>query len=506
LAEAEAQAGEHDAGQHVAEALTLAGDPASTVRALAVQARACYAEGDHAGTLQATEAALDQLDPDAPAAEALLADYLGAGTFHAPSRVRTQARLGAVIQAARDGRLPTHPALLAHVALHFALCGQPAQRVRAVADRALAADPLIDPATYGMPLSLVIQALCSVDELECAETAATNAITAARQRGSVLAYALASYHRAIPRYQRGALLDALADIDQMHMVREQGWVGADGWTAQLSTLLHLERGDLPAARRSIELGAGVSHDSIDYPVLLYAQAQLALADGKPAAALEAALHAGHLLAENFGMDHPGLFAWRCTAALAAHQLGEGQRANQLAGQALERARALAVPRPLAHALRTVAELAPAPRRLQALTEALHVLQGSPALLEHTATLVDLGTAQRDTDDKPAALATLRRGYAQADALGATALVNRARHQLHGLGARPRRAALNGLGALTPTERRVAELASSALTNSEVAQALFVTPKTVETHLANVYRKLGIAGRHELSAALTSGTS
>jgi DNA-binding CsgD family transcriptional regulator len=165
-----------------------------------------------------------------------------------------------------------------------------------------------------------------------------------------------------------------------------------------------------------------------------------------------------------------------------------------------------VPRPLAHALRTVAELAPAPRRLQALTEALHVLQGSPALLEYTATLVDLGTAQRHTGDKPAALTTLRRGYAQADALGATALVNRARHQLHSLGARPRRAALTGLGALTPTERRVAELASSALTNSEVAQALFVTPKTVETHLANIYRKLGIAGRHELSAALKIRTS
>ena len=72
---------------------------------------------------------------------------------------------------------------------------------------------------------------------------------------------------------------------------------------------------------------------------------------------------------------------------------------------------------------------------------------------------------------------------------------------HALGARPRRAALTGFGALTPTERRVADLASSALTNSEVAQALFVTPKFVETHLANTYRKLGIAGRHELPAAL-----
>ncbi|HEY0373242.1 MAG TPA: AAA family ATPase, partial [Amnibacterium sp.] len=358
LAQAEAEAGEHGAGEHVAEALTLAADPASIVSALTVQARTCYAEGDHTGTLQAAEAALDRLDPDAPEAEALLAYYFAAGTFHAPSRVRTQARLGAVIQAASEGRLPSEPALLAHVALHFALSGQPSQRVREVADRALAADPLIDAATHGMPLSLVVQALCSVDDLQGGETAATNAIIAARQRGSVLAYALASYHRAIPRYHRGALVDALADIDQVYMVREEGWVGADGWTAQLSTLLHLERGDLPAARRSTRLGAAVSRDSIDHPVVLYGRAQLALADGRPDAALEDALAAGHLLAAGFGIDHPGLFAWRCTGALAAHRLGQNELAGQLAGQALEQARAFGVPRPLAHALRTSARLAP----------------------------------------------------------------------------------------------------------------------------------------------------
>jgi DNA-binding CsgD family transcriptional regulator len=128
------------------------------------------------------------------------------------------------------------------------------------------------------------------------------------------------------------------------------------------------------------------------------------------------------------------------------------------------------------------------------------------LLEYAATLIDLGVAHRHAGDKRTALATLRRGYAQADALGANALVKRARHHLHGLGARPRRAALTGFDALTPTERRVADLASSNMTNVEVAQALFVTPKTVETHLANAYRKLGITGRHELPAVLKPHTS
>jgi DNA-binding CsgD family transcriptional regulator len=501
LAQAEADGGEHGAAKHVEEALRMADSPSDTARALAVRARICYAEGDHAGTLQATEAALDHLDGDDPTAQALLADFLGAGTFHAPSRTRVRPRMASLVQAARDGRLPTDPSLLAHVALQFALAGEPAVRVRAVADRALAADPLVDRTAHGMGLSLVIQALGCVDELAAAETAATNAISSARQRGSVLAYALASYHRAIPRYHRGALIDALADIDQVRLVREDGWVGADGWTAQLSTLLHLARGDLAAARRSIELGAAVPRDSIDYPVELYGRAQLALADGQPVAALNAARKAGHLLATDFGIDHPGLFPWRCTAALAAHRLDDSHQADQLAQEAVDQARELGVPRPLAHALRTAAYLAPDRHAVQILTEAEALLHCSPALLEHAATLIDLGTRQRLTGDTASALRTLRRGYAQADTLQATALINQARRQLHVLGARPRRAALSGVQALTPTERRVADLASTARTNAQIAQALFVTPKTVETHLANAYRKLGITTRHQLPAAL-----
>ena len=55
--------------------------------------------------------------------------------------------------------------------------------------------------------------------------------------------------------------------------------------------------------------------------------------------------------------------------------------------------------------------------------------------------------------------------------------------------------------LTPTERRVAELAATGLTNREVASAAFMSPKTVEANLARVYRKLGIASRAELGARM-----
>ena len=67
--------------------------------------------------------------------------------------------------------------------------------------------------------------------------------------------------------------------------------------------------------------------------------------------------------------------------------------------------------------------------------------------------------------------------------------------------RPRREALSGVDSLTPSERRVADLAAAGRTNRDVAQELFVTPKTVEVHLSNAYRKLGIRSRRELAGAL-----
>jgi DNA-binding CsgD family transcriptional regulator len=59
----------------------------------------------------------------------------------------------------------------------------------------------------------------------------------------------------------------------------------------------------------------------------------------------------------------------------------------------------------------------------------------------------------------------------------------------------------GLDGLTPSERRVAELAAGELTNKEIAQTLFITVKTVEVHLSSVYRKLQLGSRRELAPAL-----
>ena len=84
--------------------------------------------------------------------------------------------------------------------------------------------------------------------------------------------------------------------------------------------------------------------------------------------------------------------------------------------------------------------------------------------------------------------------------GAEPLVQRIREELAAAGARPRRATLTGVGALTPTERRIAQLAAAGRSNAQIAHDLYVTSKTVEWHLGNVFRKLQVASRSELAGA------
>src|ERR1700691_4256189 len=78
---------------------------------------------------------------------------------------------------------------------------------------------------------------------------------------------------------------------------------------------------------------------------------------------------------------------------------------------------------------------------------------------------------------------------------------RARTELSATGARPRRLFNSGRDALTPSEPRVARMAAEGLTSQEIAQALFVTTKTVDSHLGHAYTKLGINSRKLLADTL-----
>ena len=504
LANAEIELGDVSAAGRIDEALPLVKAPADRVRVLTALGRLRFNRGEHEAAADAMAKALALLNPGDPALPPLLVSYLTFTTFRASLHPLAEERLRPLIDAARNGQPPDDPGLLAHLVLRLALAAEPAGQIRALAERATAADPLVEPASLGILTGLVVQALCCADELDDAERICAAALAAARRRGSLLNFTMASYHRAIARYHRGELASALADLDQALVSSREGWTAGDAWTGSLRVHIHVERGDLAAARHALTMTAGASPGSMDLPIALFARARLAHAEGHPDMALADAEAAGRILATGFSINHPGFVPWQRTAALAARALGQADRARALAGELLDRARWSGTARALGLALRTQAAIVTGERRLLLLAEATEALKESPSALERAHALVELGAARRRAGQRSAAQPPLREGLQLADRMGATPLIQTARHELRATGARPRRAAHTGAAALTPTERRVADLAAGGLTNTQIAQALFVTGKTIQTHLANAYRKLGINSRRDLPAALSRG--
>ena len=146
--------------------------------------------------------------------------------------------------------------------------------------------------------------------------------------------------------------------------------------------------------------------------------------------------------------------------------------------------------------------------IDSLREAIDVLGPAAARLEHARALIDYGAALRRRGHRADARKPLREGLDLAHRCGATVLAKRAREELLATGARPRRPALTGRDSLTPTEARVARMAALGLSTREIAQSLFITPKTVETHRAQLMEKLRIstvAGltKYAIRAGLTS---
>jgi DNA-binding CsgD family transcriptional regulator len=205
--------------------------------------------------------------------------------------------------------------------------------------------------------------------------------------------------------------------------------------------------------------------------------------------------------ESVGSRNPAFIAWRSPAALALFQLGEQDEARRLAAEELDLARTWGAPRAIGAALRAAGLMQGGERGLELLEAAVQVLTNSPAKLEHAKARTELGAALRRANRRVEARQHLREAVELATICGAASLAARGESELLATGARPRRVALSGVESLTPSERRVAELAAGGSTNRQIAQALFITQRTVEVHLTSIYRKLTISSRAQLAAAL-----
>lgn len=352
----------------------------------------------------------------------------------------------------------------------------------------------------GLPAQYVWGALTLADRGDLAAAPLVVSMEASRQRGAVPAIGSAHGVRAFCSYLDGDLRAAQADVAIALRLTVQSSLSVPlGSFLAAAIVVAIERGELEEAQDlfdDIWQGRG-PETGIPGALLLVARGQLRAAGGRHAEARHDFVAAGERVTW-LPYANPELIGWRTGLALAESALGNQAEAQRLAAEAVALAREAGGRRAKGLTLRVRGSITGGEEGIDLLREAVAVLSGTRAQLQYARALVELGAALRRANRRREARAPLREGLDLAQQCAADALVERARTELMAAGARPRRAVLSGVESLTPSELRVARMAADGMTNREIALSLFVTQKTVETHLRHTYQKLEVARRTDLA--------
>ena len=501
---AAAHAGLPDAGDYLERAARAGG--ATRVRALHWTAVLHLVAGRVAKAADVLEDALRDVHEESDSAKPLLETLIAAGLESATVR----RRLGDLFDYLEEPRGAPQTdferfTLITHA---FVSVVERADAARAndLIHRALAVEEhgyyeSVMRASVGRPMTAFVLTL--LERFDESRNILDGLVRAARDYGDRSAAGVFLAERAWVRYRAGNAEGAEADASEaLRIARDATRArGHAPIAASVAVLAGMER-----ERPFEELEAIVAAlppagdpDTVVQDDLALARAWLMLAQGDAQGAADLSLTLDR--ADSWGCSSPTLLPWRSVASVALAQLGQEERALELAEEELRLAEELGTPRAVGIAQRAVAFAGPAEERRAGLEAAVATLENGAAKLELARVTCELGAELRRGGERSAARELLRRAHALAAECGATRLASRARDELSRSGARLIREPVSGVEALTPSEVRVAELAAEGLTNREVAQALFVSEKTVETHLGRVYRKLDIKSRHALPGAL-----
>lgn len=338
------------------------------------------------------------------------------------------------------------------------------------------------------------------------EAAAVLAEGRRRAEEDQVPWAMATYHAAVINHAffTGRWDDATAEAEAARRLHEEAGTRREYLqTESMLGLMWFHRGDLDEARdsrRRAEADAAVpGHDAGGLIWLLWLQAALTEADGDVAGAsalvgvaFDLALDTRvHLVKLWFGPEVVRL-------ALA---VGDRDRAAAVAEAVAEVAARAGTPAALGASALCRGRVAGDPGLLAEAVEAYERSGRVPALAR---ALEALAEVQHRAGDDAAARDSWTRALDRYEHLGAEHDLRRLRQRLRDLGIRvgsraARRRPATGLGSLTPAERAVLDLVAAGLGNGEIAQRLFVSRRTVETHMGRLYRKLGVTGRVALAA-------
>jgi DNA-binding CsgD family transcriptional regulator len=326
----------------------------------------------------------------------------------------------------------------------------------------------------------------------------TAVIEWAKEHGSLPAFWMAAQMRAYVHARRGALAEAEADATTA-LDKPVLFPGLPPYGSLALVDVMLAKGK-PAEAADLFAHAVSGHAAAGHIRYLQMRARLRAAEEHVDEALDDLFACGRLEQE-WDARTPAFSTWRADAVPLLASVDRIDEARALAHEELDRCRAFGAPVPHAAALRALALIEQGASQIALLDQALAELQRSPARLERANALLALGAATRRAGRRAEARKPLREALELATACGADAVATRAHDELIAAGARPRRDPVESRSNLTAAELRVARMAAEGMTNRAIAQALFLTENTIETHLRSVFRKVGIRSRSQLTRAL-----
>jgi DNA-binding CsgD family transcriptional regulator len=402
-----------------------------------------------------------------------------------------------------EGATPVERTGLAVLAFRRMARAEPAAEAIAPALRTLEAGMLGDPGAESGPAGMAVGVLAHCEAVPEAELWIQRYLVRARERGADFGIGSGNFIGALLAFRRGDLARARTFAEASAAAtsdHDAPWV--DSILLAVATDVSLAGGEEDVAAAALaERGLdGELAPLATYSTLLESRGRLRLRRGEAEAGQADLEAAGQRFAES-GIACPGYTSWRSSLALAIDATADSERARELVAEELALAQRFGVPRPLGIVQQVLGLVVGGDEGIEILADAVTTLASSGAELEHARALVELGAALRRSGRRGDARGPLRAGLELAQACGAAPVAARAREELRASGVRPRPAAADGAAALTPSEARICRLAAAGNSNPEIAKQLFVTRATVESHLHSSYRKLGIASRKGIAAAL-----
>ncbi len=502
LGAAESSAGLPQAAEHLGKARRLTADPRARAELALAEGQALYGAGRYRHAAETLAAGATELrDADPRIGADLTATYICAASMVGELRGQSLRLRERMLSALSDRPSRLQRQAIAHTAVHDGLLGAPRAKVSELCALAWGDGDLLGPdAPLDLGPALLCAALVVADELERAVEIGDRVLEAGPELRSSAAGGLVSAIRAWALHHQGRVRDAEADAEAALALRARDGSASVRCLLAVIASCHIEQGRLEQAESILAPMDPDADEPVWDTLLLHTRARLRLAQRRPQEALADALQAGSRIEAIYADASPGGLPWRSTAAIAQLALGEPKEARSLAGDELARARKLGLTRVMIRDLRILG-LTLNSQGIPKLAAAVQTGDSYPDRLEHVRALIDYGAALRRRNRRADAREPLRRGLDLSHRGGAAVLESRAQTELTASGARPRRSAASGPLSLTASQGRVAALAVQGLTTRQIAEALFVTPKTVEFHLRQTYQKLGVASRDELSEAL-----